>query len=252
MVIPRAVDVFVTRRASQEIGQARLVANPDGTIGWTLLRTFQLPIPDGGEAEDAQSEGLVFDRSTGTLYIGQEGVGVWSANADWRSGSGRVATELLHPTTVVDPAAILQADVEGLTIRSAPGEPDLLLVSSQGDDTFAAFGRAGGHPKGPFTELIGRFTVADAGDIDGAQESDGADVTLGRPRPGSAGGPARRPGRLERARAPRRGRRRPRERELGLQARGLAGGGRGSRPRLTRCALSAEERPRAFDRLELA
>lgn len=60
--------------------------------------------------------------------------------------------------------------MEGLTNYYGANGSGYLLVSSQGDNTFAVFDRKGSNP------YLGSFTVGDRKDMDQTNESDGADV----------------------------------------------------------------------------
>jgi 3-phytase len=64
----------------------------------------------------------------------------------------------------------ISADAEGLTIYRGAFGSRYLLVSSQGDSTFAVFAHRGLGPH------LGSFEIGDTGGIDGVQDSDGAAV----------------------------------------------------------------------------
>jgi myo-inositol-hexaphosphate 3-phosphohydrolase len=158
---------FVNRRATGDVAQFELTDN-DGKIGWSPVRTFTLPTPEGEEADAAQTEGMVVDQEADMLYIGQEDVGVWKISAKPDGGSDATLIHAVAPT-----GEHLQADVEGLTIYYGPDGAGYLLVSSQGDNTFAVFDRQNDNA------YIGSFQIAAEGEVDGAdgvQESDGAMV----------------------------------------------------------------------------
>jgi myo-inositol-hexaphosphate 3-phosphohydrolase len=74
--------------------------------------------------------------------------------------------------TIVDynEADFLVPDIEGLTIYYGPKKTGYLLVSSQGDSTFAVLDR-----KNP-SNYLGSFVVGDFLSIDQVNESDGLDV----------------------------------------------------------------------------
>jgi 3-phytase len=146
---------------------------PDGTR-WA-------PCNDPGDL--AQVEGQVFDGDT--LWMGQEDIGIWKVGVSRRGIEGRpvlvdrtreygVPAEFSEAEDDCVPAGEdpgfggrhLSADVEGLTVAG-----DRLLVSSQGDDTFAAY------TTGRRNAYIGSFGIT-LGD-DRVQESDGAEVVLG-------------------------------------------------------------------------
>jgi 3-phytase len=158
---PDTTYAFVSRRETGDMAQLELRDNGNGQVAYSTVRTFSLPTPEGSELEDAQIEGMVVDSDTGILYLGQENVGVWKTSADPSS------TET--PTLMQGVGEILQADVEGLTIYYGAGTEGYLLVSSQGDNTFAVFTRTD-------NTYLGSFQVGDNNDIDGSQECDGAHV----------------------------------------------------------------------------
>ncbi len=156
---------FANRRETGDIAQFELTDTGNGSIGWNEIRTMSVPPPEGGELEDAQTEGMVVDPELGFLYVGQENGGIWKFAAAPDGGSEGT---LIH---AVAPASdYLAADVEGLTIYYGPDEEGYLLASSQGDNTFAVFSRTGNN------DYIGSFQIGAAGDIDGVQECDGAMV----------------------------------------------------------------------------
>jgi 3-phytase len=204
-----------TRRSYAVVSQAgrttvallELVPTASGTIGYRKLRTINLPgtfgLPDGTSwtpcadpEEQAQVEGMVVDAETGTLYAGQEDVGIWRMNADL-TGTPRLQDKVREygvPATYneetdecepgTDPGfggKHLSADVEGLTMLIQDDAPDYLLASSQGDNTFAAYDR------GPSGRYQGGFRIVAANDsLDGSEECDGAAVLnapLGRKYP---------------------------------------------------------------------
>jgi 3-phytase len=114
----------------------------------------------------SQLEGCVVDDETDLLYVGEEDVGFWSFDFD---PDGSAA-----PTQIarID-GERLRDDVEGLTIMR-DGADKYLIVSSQGDSTFAVYRLGTGAPA-----YVGRFAVvADAG-IDEVTETDGVDAWSG-------------------------------------------------------------------------
>jgi 3-phytase/alkaline phosphatase D len=159
--------VFVNRRQTGDVAQFKLVDTGNGTIGATLVRQFTIPLPTGAPSgTSAQTEGMVVDRETGFLYIGQEQVGIWKFLAEPNGGN----TGTLIDRVKAFGGQHLTADVEGLTIYYGKDGTGYLLVSSQGDNTFAVYSRDGSN------EFLGRFAVGNNGGIDSVQESDGADV----------------------------------------------------------------------------
>ena len=108
------------------------------------------------------------------LYLGEEGYGVWMLPA----GPGRPA-ELPSFATIVDGG--LTADVEGLALYLTPGTDGssvrrYLVVSSQGDDSFAIYDTDTGIH-------MGSFRVGGHPDIDDVSDTDGVAATS-MPLPG--------------------------------------------------------------------
>lgn len=153
---------YVSQADGDQIAQLELISNENRTVSASEVRRLTVPIPDGGELDDAQVEGMVVDRESGILYVGQENFGIWKFDAE---------VDGTDPGTIVDEIGEnIQADVEGLTIYYGDNGNGYLLASSQGDNTFAVYEREGNN------EYIGNFFVGDFANIDGAEESDGADV----------------------------------------------------------------------------
>jgi 3-phytase len=112
----------------------------------------------------SQPEGCVVDETGDQLFIGEEDRGVWRLAAD--------ASAAALPELVIPLGPQLQADVEGLAVYRRGGEA-LLLVSSQGNDSYALYELAPPHrPRGAF-----RIGINTAAGIDGASETDGLELT---------------------------------------------------------------------------
>ncbi|MFH9470317.1 phytase [Streptomyces clavifer] len=190
---------LVSRRNTTDLALLELRPTAAGTVGYEKVRTLSLPssfrLPNGGSwtpcgepGELPQVEGMVVDPATGTLYAGQEDVGIWRvpAGLDGRPvlvdkvreygvpGTYDPETEECTPGT--DPGfggRRLTADVEGLTLFRESDGDGYLMASSQGDDTFALYDREvseGNEYEGGF-----RITAVTA-DLDGSEECDGAAV----------------------------------------------------------------------------
>ncbi|MGH1392437.1 MAG: phytase [Trichormus sp.] len=155
--------VFVNRRETGDIAQFRLIDQGNGKIGAERVREFTIPTDAG---IDPQTEGMVADQELGYLYIGQENVGIWKFDAE---PNGQNTGKLIDKIKDLG-GSNLTDDVEGLTIYYGKDGTGYLLVSSQGDNTFAVYSREGNN------EYLGRFAVGNNGSIDSVQESDGADV----------------------------------------------------------------------------
>ena len=190
------VMVAGTQRTNPRLGIFTLTANADGTVAAKMLRDVRVPFAFMGqdltvENEDdpamdwnPQFEGLVADKVTGTLYAGQEDVGIWQIDpVEGTAGAAPLITtrgSAKSPFTAPD--SVIARDVEGLTIYYGQ-TARYLLASSQGgahgevkapdapfDDSFVVFRIDDGF------NLLGSFIVAASGSMDAVQESDGADV----------------------------------------------------------------------------
>jgi 3-phytase len=143
------------RTEQHELGSAK-----DGKPQWTLARIISM---------QSQSEGMICDDRTGIFYIAEESGGVWTSPI---SSAETTATGLeLVPK---DPAAATQhpltPDVEGLAIAPSGASAGYLVVSSQGDSTFAVFQLEGSR------QYVGSFRIVDGGSIDGVSETDGIEL----------------------------------------------------------------------------
>lgn len=118
----------------------------------------------------SQLEGCVHDDEAGVLFIGEEGRGVWKAP---------FAKGAFGPVVAIDAvggASGVRADIEGMAIYRIDETRGYLIVSSQGDYSYALYDRAGDN------RFLGRFRIGDGpagvdGGVDGAQETDGLEVT---------------------------------------------------------------------------
>jgi 3-phytase len=125
--------------------------NLSGTPRAESLRTMKLA---------TQTEGCVADPADGTLYVGEEDVGIW------RFAPGTTEGTLVAP---VDNKHLV-ADVEGLALLRDGGRT-LLVASSQGDNAYAVFAL-------PEMTPLGRFSIA-SGTVGGAEETDGIELAGG-------------------------------------------------------------------------
>nr|WP_240968910.1 phytase [Streptomyces sp. HNM0575] len=172
----------------------------DGRVGYStedsaaLPGSFTLPggkswTPCAEPGERPQVEGMAVDQEEQVLYAAQEDVGLWRIGLD---GSEFAAPHLFDKVreygvpwtydaekeecvldTAHDPGhggRRLSADAEGVTVYHAGDGDCYVLASSQGDNTFAVYGR------GEDTPYKGSFSVADGPAADGVQHSDGSTV----------------------------------------------------------------------------
>jgi len=128
----------------------------DGKIDAKLTRSIQLA---------GQVEGMVCDNELGNLFVGEEQNGIWKLSAEPEGGDEKI----LIPNSGVSNKNIAY-DIEGLTIYYAPQGKGYLIASSQGNFSYAIFERAGEN------NYITSFRIV-SGIIDGAEETDGIDVT---------------------------------------------------------------------------
>ncbi|MBD2104712.1 phytase [Leptolyngbya sp. FACHB-261] len=157
--------VFVSQREGDQIAQLELVDDGSGKVTAVPVRTLTVPIPEGGELEDAQVEGMVADRELGYLYVAQENRGIYKFSAEPGGSTTGTLLDAVKPE-----GSNLEADAEGLTIYYGADGKGYLLASSQGDSTFAVYRREGGNA------YVGNFAVGASGSIDSVEESDGADL----------------------------------------------------------------------------
>jgi 3-phytase len=134
--------------------QHELLATPGGRISTRVVRTFRVA---------KRPEGCAADDELGWLYVGEETVGFH-----------RIAAAPDAPATLVTVDRVgggrLVAHVEGIAIHRQADGRGHLIVSSQGDDSYAVYRRE------PPNEFVGRFRIVD-GIVDGTSGTDGIEVT---------------------------------------------------------------------------
>ena len=147
------------------------ISDPDGGVRqWKLLAT------PGGKVRaekvrdlkfDTQTEGCVADDDTGALYIAEEDAALWKLGAEPSTGANRKAI-----ARVVDNPA-LKDDLEGVGLYAQPNGKGYLVLSSQGNNSYAVYRREGDNA------YVGSFAVIADGatGIDGVSETDGLEVT---------------------------------------------------------------------------
>ncbi len=140
---------------SGELEQWKLYADQRDKIAAKLVRSF-----DVGDI----SEGLAADDQNGLLYVAEEDKGIWRYSAEPDGGESRtLVDDFSNPN--------LKADIEGLTIFYAPDGKGYLIASSQGNDSFAVYTRDKSN------KYLGSFKIHQGDICDGAQDTDGIDVT---------------------------------------------------------------------------
>lgn len=194
-----AASVAVTQEGAPMLATARIV-EVDGGLGYTDVATTEIPssfpLPDGTvwtpceePGVGPQLEGVTVDQRSGVLYAAQEDVGLWRVQLPFGSAEPKLIDRVkdfgIHdaydPETEecepVDPSAegfggsVLEADAEGVDLYYGPGASGYLIVSSQGDDTFAVYQRQGSN------RLVGSFEVDGVDGVDEINGSDGLAVT---------------------------------------------------------------------------
>ncbi|KFN49464.1 phytase [Arenimonas composti] len=145
--------------------QWELVDAGNGRVRAELVRQLRF---------ESQTEGCVADDGTGTLFIGEEDVGIWKLSAEPDGG------DTMTPLVRVEDNPALRADIEGMGLYVQPDGRGYLVASSQGNDTYAVFRREAPH------DYVGSFAVASDGaaGIDGISETDGLDVSSANLGPG--------------------------------------------------------------------
>ena len=149
----------------------------------TRLRQWRMLDAGGGKvraefvrelAFESQTEGCVVDDANAALYVNEEDVALWRLSAEPDGGDGRVALDR------VDANPQLRDDLEGIGLYDLGDGRGYLVLSSQGNDTYAVYRREGDQ------EYLGSFAVvADpASGIDGISETDGLDVSSANLGPG--------------------------------------------------------------------
>jgi len=154
--------VFVSQAEGNKIAQLEITpttgAADEPIVNAKVVRMIDVPVPEGKDAEDYQVEGMVVDRETGYLYVGQEEFGIWKYSAEPNDSNEPILVDAVEGGNI-------EADVEGLTIYYGEDGNGYLLASSQGDNTLAIYDRAGSN------SYLGNFAV------EGVEESDGADIS---------------------------------------------------------------------------
>ncbi len=128
-------------------------------------------------AFDSIVEGCAVDDRTGEVFIGEEMVGVW--RMDIAPGTNDTRT----PFAMIADHPQLAADVEGIALAAASRGGGTVIVSSQGNSTFAAFDMDTGRYLASF-----QIRAAADGSVDAVSGTDGIDLILGDFGPRYPGG----------------------------------------------------------------
>lgn len=135
------------------IYEQHVLSETDGVISAGKVRSF---------STGTKTEGCAFDDRTGQLYIAEEEGGLYRYPA---SPSGKDAQIVIAS----DSDYGMKADLEGVTVYEDGADGGYLLVSSQGNNSYAAFSL-------PDHTFAGRFTLID-GDVDAVTKTDGIAAT---------------------------------------------------------------------------
>ncbi len=125
-----------------------------GKVAGKIVRTF---------AVGNQTEGVVADDYHGKLYIGEEEKALWKYDAE---PDGSTVRKAIATTTDQN----MKADFEGVTLYDKGEGNGYIVLSSQGNNSYAVFDRITNVYKGS-------FSIADGKEIDGTYDTDGIDVT---------------------------------------------------------------------------
>lgn len=147
-----SVFAFVTYKTGL-IEQYELTEN-DSLLSMSLKASFQF---------DSQLEGCVVDDERNRIFVGEEEYGIWVFE--------NIAESLNSPVSIdqVGSTNGIVADIEGLALYKA--DKPKLIASSQGNDSFAIYEAT------PPYAFVSRFRITGSDTVDGAQETDGIEVT---------------------------------------------------------------------------
>jgi 3-phytase len=140
---------------SGEVEQLELFDNGAGKVDAKSVRKFKV---------GTTVEGCVADDELGHFYVSEEAIGIWKYGAEPETGSTRAQVDKVGGGNLV-------ADVEGLAIAYGADGKGYLMVSSQGNYSYAVYRREGSN------EFVKKFRIGNGASIDGAEETDGIDVT---------------------------------------------------------------------------
>jgi 3-phytase len=147
------------------------ISDPDGLVRqWELIATKAGKVR-AKQVRDikygSQTEGCVADDRAGTLFVAEEDVGFWKVTAEPTKGAKPVSID------TVEGNAKLKDDMEGVGLYDLGDGRGYLVVSSQGNNSYAVYRREGDQA------YLGSFSViADAAKgIDGISETDGLEVS---------------------------------------------------------------------------
>jgi len=147
---------MVTQENGGRLEQYELAAR-SGKVVATKVRTLDV---------GSQAEGCAVDDATGAMYVSEEQKALWRYDVDPASGSRRTAVDTVG-------GGHLAADVEGVAaVRDADGN-GVVVVSSQGDSTYAVYDVDHGN------RYRGSFRITRDGAVDGVTRTDGVAAVPG-------------------------------------------------------------------------
>lgn len=152
--------VYVTQNDGNQIAQLELKGDGTGNVTADVVRT--LTVPEGR----GKAEGLVIDKDTGTLYVGQENFGIYKFDAEVDGND-----EFSVVDSIANGSGELTGDVEGLSIYYGDNGKGYLIASSQGSDSYATYDRQGDN------QFLGSFEIGGGNGVDGVQATDGIDIS---------------------------------------------------------------------------
>jgi 3-phytase len=125
-------------------------------------------------AFSSQVEGCVADDAAGVLFVNEEDVGLWRLDAEPEGGTAMTLVQR------VDANPALADDLEGVGLYDLGDGRGYLVVSSQGNNTYAVYRREGDQA------YLGSFAVVADGrtGIDGVSETDGLEISSADLGPG--------------------------------------------------------------------
>lgn len=135
------------------IYEQHILSETAGVISARKVRSF---------STGTKTEGCAFDDRTGQLYIAEEGGGLYQYPASPSGKDAQIVIATNHDYG-------MKADLEGVTVYEDGADGGYLLVSSQGNNSYAAFAL-------PDHSFAGRFTLID-GAVDGVTTTDGIAAT---------------------------------------------------------------------------
>jgi len=145
---------FATSK-SGDVEQWELMDNGSGKVDAKKVRNFKV---------GSTVEGCVADDQLGHFYVAEEAIGIWKYGAEPETGTDRVQVGKVGD-------GHLFADVEGLAIAYGKDGAGYLIASSQGNHSYVVYRREGNN------EFVKKFRIGNGGGIDGAEETDGIEVT---------------------------------------------------------------------------